>query len=576
MGLPKEFGAGGDRPPIQKPAGALPRKENLYGDPPSPALPSFDELSEEDPFSPISPNDAEFYSQESLQGSIEPARQEAGPYNIQTLPTQNTPIKNKPRAVPPQQVYNPREEQQPLREEQQPQYPIDRPYPDTPNPRSPEESYYRDRPDQNFYPEGSRAPYDTTKEIFEEAAPIENRSSEEELERRVQERLDQHAAEAQRDFVDKKKKKLLPFGSGSKREKNSKKKKVKVNDFDSRKNLRNRNKAATFVVIIGVILLILFAVYKVFLSKDSLSEDKVASIAMTATGSTNFPIESGAAIAESFMEAYLTTNDNGKSDLILAHYYGVDPVQGTNVNIPNRIPQGDGYTQRVISGPVVFEEKPLGDSSAAYTVGALVSAEPPKVEEGETPIPTKIQWLYFNVNIYYNEENNTFSIPGDSPTVVPAPAMVPIEGTAAAALGNGEENKDSATLEKARTTIELFFEKYAISSNENFNQLEAFTTTPIPKELMDGLNGQYTMKPEEIEVVLYNTDYNAEDPSAQLKALVKVPWRYSALEIDEAEASEKSDGVVFVGTYVVTLDDVNGAYKISKMAPFYFTPAEKS
>lgn len=371
-------------------------------------------------------------------------------------------------------------------------------------------------------------------------------------------------------FIDAKNKKLNPFGRGSKKVKlpsKVDKEKLKVNDFDHRKNLRTRNLIAIVAVVLGVLAIVGFGAYKTFAPEEKLSVADVEFIAASAVGDQGFPVSSGSAIAESFIGAYLTAGDDGLSDDILAYYSGGIP---SSSNSMNREIIGRDYSQKILSGPIVVEARALTPSSATYTVGALVAGEIPAPvnEEGEAVAPedlalVKSEWLFFSVNVYYDIDNNIFTIPEGSPTVVaPIDIREVSETPMEAPLGNGNEYRN---IENIQPTVMGFLNAYAISTPEDWSTLKQYIIDEPPIELRDGLGGMYKLFDESaVTMRAWETDTYPDNPAAELKVDVIVEWFYSPLD-------DEDNGMKVRSRYVITLiSDGSASYEVSRFAPFYY------
>lgn len=536
---------------------------NIYGSDPleNPSPPAQNQQGQDNPFSQITPDDKDFYNPESIDGGFSPVQSQHGQDAYQQAGQQGL----QGHQQPPQQS---QQMQQPSPPAHTNQYPI--PHEEVPSALSNQglqdsnltqlQSGQVQPPSQDF---SSSTPA---------TEPYQN-LTEDEMAQRIQREIDRQKDEEMVDFSDEKDGILKPFGKGSKRKKRKgpkdkkSREKLKVNDFDKRNNLRNRNKIAAIVVIVGTVLLIALAGYKVFLARDYLTTEEVAQIAGEVTGATEFPLETGASIAEGFVAAYLDTSEEGNE--VLGYYYGGSSQDGAYSYESNRSSVGKEYLQKVISGPYVFEKEALSDTNAYYVVGALVTAERVEAvtDEDVDELDVRKDWIFFNVNVFYNYAEDSFSITPDSPTVVARPNIVRNEALDTPP-GTGVENE--VLLPEVTPTLIGFFEKYAESSASNWEQLKDYVVSPFPDDLKTGLDSQYTYHPETMEIVVYETDTNPDDPTMEIRALVKIQWEYSALGVDA------DDGINFSSTYLVFLKKTGGAYKIYRVIPNYFFTSDDS
>lgn len=348
-------------------------------------------------------------------------------------------------------------------------------------------------------------------------------------------------------YIDEKNLKLNTFGGN---------KKLKVNDLDNRKNLRQRAKVVQYVALGLVAAIAIFAGKNAFFPAESLSPEDVQTIVAGTTGTTGFPLNSGEGFAKDFMKAYLTVNGDVTSKQALGYYY---TGSLTSADSPNRS-ISQNFRQEIMFGPTVYSSQGLTDHSARYTVGALVNTvdsngSPPADGSGS-------KWEFFNVNVYYDKVNGSFSITPDSPTVIPSvevgdPSKVP----AATPLGEDKVPADVAT--EIQSVVHGFIKGYAVTSPIDHSTIAQYIVSDADEPLKKGLNGSYVLAGSEKDAITYNA-YLTADPNL-IKVGVTVNWR------DQLGSPESNTKLEYKSNYVMTLEkQTNGKYLVSKFAPKYY------
>lgn len=353
-------------------------------------------------------------------------------------------------------------------------------------------------------------------------------------------------------FVDEETKQLLPFGG---------KRKLKVNEFDGRKNLRQRAKIVQIIVIAILLVMAIFAGKNALFPQKPLEAPEIQGIIAETVGITNFPLENGKGFAKDFMQAYLTVNGSAESKSVLGYFY--NGVLGA-ADSPNRS-TSQGFKQNILFGPTVYEAVALTDYSARYTIGALVQASP---VDGAPPADgSSAKWEYFNVNVFYDEATASFSITKDSPTVIPAvevgdPANVPN----AAPLGVAKADQEVA--DKIQSVVHGFIKGYAVSSPSDHSTIDQYIISDADESLLRGLNNTYVLAGSEADAIQYQAFTSAN--AGELKIAVVVNWR------DQLGASDPNTKLEYKSNYVMTLQEQsNGKYLVSKFAPQYYVMDEE-
>lgn len=417
-------------------------------------------------------------------------------------------------------------------------------------------------------------------------------------------------AKGQNVFIDKKNKKLEPFGG--------KKSALKQSDVDRRKNMRQASRAVSTVVILLLVAILGFGVKNAFWPPQSLSPQDVQQIVYNTTGTSAFPIERGRVFAETFMSAYMNFDPNGGAEAAVLNYYTTGKlITDGNINYEG-FTISKNYKQTVVQGPVTYESLPVGPNSALYTIGALVEIEnvtgganvTPPPDPAPTPEPTqepntegegtegsegteggeesaestaqtpatpeepvvsntrpntasgtKLMWQFFSVNVYYDDETNAFAIVG-TPALVPTPATVARGDIPADIPAGTGKPVESAVLEKLKPTIYGFLEAYRVSSKTDTAKLMPFLPDEPPAALLQGLNGEFDFKSgaaDDRSVVI--NAYQTDIPT-QWKISATVTWTQT---LGDAKAD-------YVSTYIMTIDQVASGYDVVKFVPTIYTP----
>lgn len=356
--------------------------------------------------------------------------------------------------------------------------------------------------------------------------------------------------------IDPKSKKLLPFGST--------KKVLRTNDFEPRKNIRREQTLARYAVLALTALLVLVAGYQAVFPAKPLSNQEVYNIALQATNYTNFPVESGRGYATDFMRAYLTIDPDGPSSQVLDYYYtGTLDSSGSSSSSSKSTRTSTGsYNQRVLYGPTVYSARGLTDSSGAYTIAALIQPETVTNDDSGEATENAPRWMFFNVNVYFDEDSESFSITPESPTVVPAVSVKsPNDIPKPAPLGTGDESDELKN--ETESTVNGFIQGYMNSSSSDHSALDQYVVSNPDPELTKGLDGEYSLS-DSSNAITYEV-YPVEDTN-ELKVRVNVVWVASPDGSAESESRAQ-----FTSTYVMTLDrQGDGRYLVSKFAPEYY------
>lgn len=355
-------------------------------------------------------------------------------------------------------------------------------------------------------------------------------------------------------FIDKKKKRLIPFGG---KKSNRNRKFVKSSDFDDRKNKLAQTKIMQFSILVIIAILFLVGLKNTFLPSHVYTANQIRQFAAEGAGQTGFPEERGKAYVESFMEAYLTF-DRTRPELnqSLSYFYGQESL-GTNYPGLNTR-KGPEAKQHIIIAPSVYEVDLLTEYSAQYKVSTYVSNNIGEEVEGNKAAG---RWLSFSVNLYYDEEKDSLSITPDSPTIIPSyrianPTIVPDRK----GLGNGQVNKD--ILPALAPTINGFLEAYAKTSVDSHDAILQYIDDKNDVRLYDGFGGAVELNgnaSSAIKSVVYNTD------NGMYAVDVTVKW------IDTAAIKDEELRVEYTARYIMEIKPIeDGKYAVYSFAPYTY------
>jgi len=371
-----------------------------------------------------------------------------------------------------------------------------------------------------------------------------------------------------RNFIDKKNKRLLPFGkntgsSGDRR----KGRKVRDKDIDPRKNriIKISGYRAFFITI--CLTVVVLGAYNAWFPQKALTVDETAQVAQQALGRTNFPEARGEGFAKDFLQAYLTTSDE-TSQQALAYFFNGTLENANNSSVETNRQTSADYKQQILYGPTVYSASSITDQVATYVVGALVKAAP---ADGSTPAPDsngktggEATWMFYSINVYYDKASDRLFITPDSPTVVPnmnVGSSRDLPGPQS--LGTGESDSDLKA--KVSSTVLGFMSAYATSSPQDHTALDQYVINDAPQELKTGLSGTYSFDGNVSNAVTFEAFPTKDANVAKVK--VTVNWKRSL-------GANGSQSARYTSTYVMTLQNVSGKWQVSKFSPFTYLPDE--
>jgi hypothetical protein len=312
-----------------------------------------------------------------------------------------------------------------------------------------------------------------------------------------------------------------------------------------------------FVIILG------FVVKAAFIPPKTLSISDVDNQIVSATGQTKFPMAQGSSIAEAFVSAYIPVNGSSVDQSILQNFYGGQKFTTvTNATgIDGGTPTTTGTVSQVIqSGPYVYSEEAMSDTTANFVIGALIyriaDGQPVKTSDGSS---IDYKWIYLNVGVYWDESKNTFAIDRNSPTLTSAPSMKASASLSDSKLpGNGETDNDVKGASKEAITN--FMKAWAASDT---SALSTLTPSDKTNNTMNGLNGKYSIDTDSDGLKFDVYGLSAGDNL--YRALVKVKWK------DTVKTGDNDTSVSYPSQYILKLEkSSDGKYLIQDINPYYY------
>jgi len=362
-------------------------------------------------------------------------------------------------------------------------------------------------------------------------------------------------------FIDEKNGKLLPFGG-----KKSKKLKTKEHEYDERKNMRTAANITRLFIIAALVGLLGLGAKNTFFPEPQLSEDEIVATIQNTVNLTSFPLERGEGFATDFAQAYLSTDTEGRAinSSVLSYFY-TGELTAEDQSESNRV-IGSGYNQSVVYGPTVYESVALTDYSARYTIGAVVESSAQQVE-GEEANAAVSQWIFLNVNVYYDVDTDKFTITPESPSILPTSSV----GNGAelpAQQSLGEEVSDPEVIDRVQPVLYGFLNGYRESSADDHSTLDQYVVSNPPATLTQGLNSNYDFMGGSVEnAVTYTVYTDPEDPNV-MKVLTNVTW---------STGINENSNIQMTSTYVATLQEQsNGMFLVAKFQPLYFVQDEEA
>lgn len=363
-------------------------------------------------------------------------------------------------------------------------------------------------------------------------------------------------------YVDEEKEKLKTFGG-------NKKQKIKVNEYDERQNKEKRSKIVQYSVLGGIGALFLFSVIAVPITiSNTVAPDEVQSLVQAETGGTGFPLNAGEGFAKDFMQAYLTYSGNDSIDNQALQYYQTGTL-GASADSGNTGRNVSGNVrQDVVFGPTVYGVTDVTNYSATYTIGALVSAV--STEDEAPDDSNRTHWEFFQVNVYFDPEEERFYIPPQSPSLIPEYEMGARNDVPDAdEIGGG--SADEALTAEVQSVVHGFMRAWAESSPGDTAAIDQYIVSgETGDHLRDGFGNEYVFAGGDAESSI---TFQAYPNEAQGNVKVDMTVRWST-PITGADGEENSS-VEYESTYVMTLvQQDDDRYLVSDFTPKVYISQE--
>lgn len=354
-----------------------------------------------------------------------------------------------------------------------------------------------------------------------------------------------------RKFVDKKNKKIKPFGN-------------KISKYDDRKDVATSKKIQRGLVLGGLAVIVMLGVKNTFFPSHVFTSNDIAQIAKSSIGQTNFPVEKGKAFAEQFISYYVNLDEeDGVSRNLLSYFYtGVMPETNVNNGQVTSTPtiEARNNKQRIVGTPITYESRSLTDFSANYKISVLVTDENGQAQAANENPTT--HWLSFSVNVYYDEKTGAMSIHKGDPVVIPT---YPITTSDAAKdeskIGTGDENTNMKSALKA--TIQGYWKAYATSSVTDHEEIDQYIEDKNNKDLYSGFNKTMKLATDDPSTDITYKVFNSVEKD-EWKADVTVKWA-------DNTSSDSKKAAIYTARYIMTIKKIGtDKYVVTRAAPYLY------
>lgn len=327
------------------------------------------------------------------------------------------------------------------------------------------------------------------------------------------------------------------------------------------KDAAQKAKVVQYTVIGLLVVAVLLGLGRLVIPQHQWSESDIKSISQVANGSTGFPMEQGAGIAEQFIKAYITSTDPSSSAMLDVFYNGTtlkdangkDNNPSTNQNTP------DGIEQRIVSGPTLYNEASASSEVATYLLGTVVyrfdtKANRPVVSaDGKTP---EYKWVFYQVDVHYDKNTEKFVIAKNSPIRVPDPRISDVSQIPQYKKpGNGQEATDIDT-KQMQDLVTTFFKAWANSDESAMVNITDSTSKP---SVHRGMNGELQISGDPSFVV-----YGPPSTDQYYRALVTVNWK--------EPLGPDGNGYTQTSMYVLKLKKTGNKFIVFDVQPYMYIP----
>jgi hypothetical protein len=368
-------------------------------------------------------------------------------------------------------------------------------------------------------------------------------------------------SEKKSNFIDRKNKKLLPFGGiKSKASKKAKqgKGKNKSARFDSRPDKRVQARIIQSVALLIITVIAAVGFYNALHPAKGISRTQVDSLLeANITPTYGYPTQRAEAFATNFLNSYLVFSGNRiqgntVSSNNLGYYYtgtlGADNGSQSNLTLPANAE----VKQTIITPAQIFSSDIINSSSAQFSVGAEVMN---KKDGGKS-------WVYYNIGVYYNASNKLVYLTPNSPTPIPSLGVgdaTSVPTPVSLASGQTSPQLDSSV----QSVVNGFMRQWTQTSSISNTAIQPFITSNPDNSVYNGLGGMYSIAIDNIGgngIVIVAAPITATNSSIVIANVTVNLNRGSG-----------NSAVQYKGSYSLVLEkQSNGKYLVDKIIPTYY------
>lgn len=375
------------------------------------------------------------------------------------------------------------------------------------------------------------------------------------------------------EYIDKKKKRIIPFGGN--KSKIKKKSERGFAQFDDRKNLQTSVKVIRSLSMAAMVFLVGLGGYNTFF-KHIPNQAEITTIAQSVSGNIGFPTQKGQAFAEQFAQAYLQaygdSNSSNPNMTLLSYFYNgagtsaKDGIGGgssgpSSNNAGQNVTLKGNVKQNIIIQPRTFNSAVVSANSATFYVSALVSDSKGKVSDGNYGGYTG-HWVSLAINVLYDSKHDSLSVNPDSPSIVPTPSVTAPKTLNDELIGNGKSITDTSVVNNMSNTINGFLTAYGNITSTSHAEINQFVNSDADTSVYNGFGGYYKYQPssDSGNLTVYGTD-NA----STFKAVIVSNWKLTS----------GNSSISYPSKYVLTIEKVNSKYFVTKISPVTYVSNTK-
>lgn len=362
--------------------------------------------------------------------------------------------------------------------------------------------------------------------------------------------------EAEDEFIDKKKRRMIPLGG------KKSKKKVKAKDFDNRKNQLTTVRLLRLFMMIFFVGVFIFGAKNTFFPSHVYTKEDIENISLAAIGQTGFPVEKGQAFAEQFTQAYFnldSEDDNSKK--ILSSFYGGSTKSDSQ---PGAVTNVGKAKQNVLVTPTTFNRGTAGENIGFYHVATLISDRNGQKfnDKGETTA----KWVGLAVTVYYDKKTDQLTIAKDSPQLIPSYSVASnLQLPQGEKLGTGQSSSDK--YEEMAPTINGFLKAFGNATPESHADIDQYVKSDPEPEVYHGFGGKFAVREDELsgtKAEIYPV--SAGEDNKEWKVDLDLRWHDTSANTNDNDTSYR-------GRYIMTLEQSkDGKYFVSTFRPYVYTP----